>query len=118
MKQLARLYWRHEVWVLQSIVEKEFFVAFLRQQTLVVWYVVPMIAATWAVVAYDGGGVFFWVLFGIAVISFAWAALGFIWLTFSMGYLGDAVDFGWNSKVQPTASQKRLDRLKQKIGKI
>ena len=50
MKRLARLYWQHEIWFLIAIVvDKEFFIAFLRHETLLVWYAVPVIVTTYAV---------------------------------------------------------------------
>ena len=117
MKRLARLYWQHEIWFLKAIVvDKEFFIAFLRHETLLVWYAVPVIVTTYAVYLYDAGGLVFWGLVGLAGGSYLWGFYGILRLSYSFAYLGDAIDFGWRRKTEPTISEKRLKHLQRKVG--
>ena len=116
MRRIARLYWWHEAWALQAIVEKKFLVGFLRQETLIVWYAVPAALMTLSVVAYDAGGPFFWVLVSLSWLGFAWAAIGVFWLCYHIGYLADEIGASTTPTSDLTRAQKRLDRLKRNLG--
>ena len=116
MRRLAALYWRHEAWGLRAVVSNEPFIALIRLETQIVWYITPLIFFLWARSTFLFGDYVSWILMGFGVVSLIWAAFGAFWLSFSLGYVVEGFSFNSPVATEHPRSQKRLDLLERRLG--